>query len=228
VFADRRDAGRRLAEQLVAQCPDVPSAAADGDAVVLALPRGGVPVGVEVARVLGAPFDVLVVRKIGHPQQPELGLGAITEGGVQLFNETLLKRLRMTPRDLADVVARESAELDRRVAQYRTGRGPLPVEDRTVVVVDDGLATGGTALAAVTLLRQAGAERVVVAVPVASPATAGMLRQHADAVVCVTEPRSLRAINEWYDDFTQVPDAEVIALLRTQGSFERETHSEEP
>lgn len=204
-FADRRDAGRRLA---VAVAGIEPS-----DPVVLALPRGGVPVGFEVARELGAPLDVLVVRKIGAPFQPELGLGALAESGEPLLDERSLRRLGLSPDDLAPTVAAERAELARRLERYRRGREPLAVEGRTVVVVDDGLATGGTAHAAVLAVRARGPAAVVLAVPVAAPETLDRLRPEVDELVCLQAPTRFAAVGQWYEVFDQTSDEEVEALL---------------
>jgi putative phosphoribosyl transferase len=207
-FADREDAGRRLAPA-VAAAPATSAA----PTVVLALPRGGVPVAAPVAALLGAPLDVLVVRKLGQPGRPELGLGALAEDGVPIWNAALLRDLGLTADDVADVVPREAAELRRRVDHYRDGRPPEPVAGRTVVVVDDGLATGLTAYAAVANVRARGASRVVLAVPVAAAPSVRWLRSSADDVVCLLAPRRLRSVGEWYEDFTQVPDETVTHLL---------------
>jgi putative phosphoribosyl transferase len=204
-FRDRRDAGQRLAA-LVAEL-DLPAP------IVLALPRGGVPVAAEVAERLGAQLDVLVARKLGAPQQPELGLGALAEGGVRVLDDDLVRRLGLTERDLEAVTAREQLELDRRVQAYRGGR-PLPaVAGRAVVVVDDGVATGGTAEAALRSVRAGGPARLVLAVPTAAPDAVRRLAQVADDVVCVIAPESLTAVGQWYEDFTQTTDREVADLL---------------
>jgi putative phosphoribosyl transferase len=208
-FRDRSDAGRRLAAVLLDDDARRPV-----DPIVWAIPRGGVPVAAEVARVLGAPLDVAVVRKLGAPGRPELGIGAVGEDGVVVTNEPLLTRLRVGPDELAATVRREAAEVDRRVERYRDGRPPEAVAGRTAVVVDDGLATGFTALAAVRLLRGRGAAAVVLAVPVASPDTAHWLAAEADRVVAVLAPEPMVAVGEWYADFTQTSDDEVVALLR--------------
>ncbi len=204
-FADRADAGRRLAQLLGDQSGPPP--------VVVALPRGGVPVAAEVARVLGAPLDVLVVRKLGHPQQPELGVGAVAEGGVTVLNDALLQRTRVDPAALASVEAREQEEVARRVARYRGDRPRVAVTGRAVILVDDGLATGFTARAAIEVLRRAGAASIVLAVPVAPPDTLSALRPLVEEVVCVHAPPEMWAIGQWYDDFTQTTDEEVARLL---------------
>ncbi|MQY07834.1 phosphoribosyltransferase [Actinomadura macrotermitis] len=204
-FADRAEGGRRLAGRLA-------PLGLEG-AVVLALPRGGVPVAREVADRLGGPLEVLVTRKIGYPPSPELGVGAVAEGGEPVFDHGLLRRLGLVPGDLAGTVAAERAELDRRVRVYRGGR-PLPeVRSRAVVVVDDGLATGGTARAALRAVRARGPARLVLAVPVAARSTVGALAGEADEIVTVAEPESFHAVGQWYGDFDQLTDADVLARL---------------
>jgi putative phosphoribosyl transferase len=206
-FRDRADAGRQLVPRLLHLRDEHP--------VVLALPRGGVPVAYEVARALGAPLDVIVVRKLGVPAQPELAMGAIGEGGVRVLNDDVLRVARSTPADVAVVEARERAELDRRAEAFRGGRAMLPVEGRTVIVIDDGIATGSTALAALQVARAHGARRVVLAAPVAPPETVREFEQAgvADEVVVVEQPARLFAIGSWYDNFAQTSDAEVVRLL---------------
>jgi len=204
-FTDRADAGRRLAAQLEhLRGPDV---------VVVGLPRGGVPVAVEVARALGAPLDVIVVRKLGVPFQPELAMGAIGEGGALVVDERVVVEAGVTAEEFAAVEGRERAELERRVRRFRGGRPPVPLVGRTVVVVDDGIATGSTARAACQVARAQGAARVVLAVPVAPPGSVVALRPDADEVVCVEIPAWFFAIGEFYDDFTQTSDEEVIGML---------------
>lgn len=214
---DRRDAGRRLAERLAPLREERP--------VLLALPRGGVPVAHEVARALGAPLDVLVVRKLGAPRQPELGVGAIGEGGVRVVSDEILAATGTTPEQLAEVEARERAELVRRAREYRGARPMLPIEGRTVVIVDDGIATGGTARAAIAVARAHGAARVVVATPVAPPDTVALLAQEADDVVALATPAGFSAIGQWYDDFSQTTDHEVVELL--DAAFDRGTRRED-
>jgi putative phosphoribosyl transferase len=205
-FADRRTAGRLLAEDL--------KGLFDERTVVLGLPRGGVAVAHEVAGVLDVPMDVIVTRKIGYPPQPELGVGAIAEGGAgPVFDDELLERLRLTPGDLAAVVAAEEAELARRVRVYRGDRPPPDVAGRDVIVVDDGLATGVTARAALRSLRAAGAGSVVLAVPVAPPSAAEIMREEADRVVILAAPPGFSSVGEWYTSFGQLSDADVMALL---------------
>lgn len=181
---------------------------------MLALPRGGVPVGYEVARALGVPLDVIVVRKLGVPQQPELGMGAVGEGGVTVLDDAIVRAGRVRATELAAVEARERAELERRVTRYRGDRPMLPVEGRTVIVVDDGIATGGTARAALRVAREHGARRVVLAVPVAPPDTLAELAADADEVVTLATPTPFLAVGQWYEHFEQTTDDEVRALLR--------------
>ncbi|WP_436946258.1 phosphoribosyltransferase [Streptomyces sp. SudanB25_2051] len=208
-FEDRRDAGRRLGERIRERA----AAQAWPDPVVLALPRGGVPVGEEVARALEAPLDVLVVRKIGLPGQPEVGIGAIAGEAPPLFDERALEMLGITPDELGADVARERAELHRREALYRRGAPAPDLRERAVVLVDDGLATGVTARAAARLLRGEEPERVVLAVPVGDRRATAELRAEVDDVVCLSEPGDFRAVGLWYEDFDQVPDDEVLRIL---------------
>ncbi len=210
-FADRRAAGRLLAERIDA------AVALDHwpeRTVVLGLPRGGVAVAKQVAVVLGLPMDVIVTRKIGYPPQPELGVGAIAEGLRQpVYDFMLLDRLSLSPSDLATVVAAEEAELARRVRVYRGGK-PLPaVAGWCVIVVDDGLATGVTARAALRSLRGAQAAHLVLAVPVAPPAAAFWLRAEADQVISLATPSRFYSVGQWYASFGQLTDADVLALL---------------
>ncbi len=205
-FHDRGQAGRLLGERLLFLRDEQP--------VVLALPRGGVPVAAEVARTLVAPLDVLVVRKLGVPFQPELGFGAIGEEDVTILDRDLVRRAGLGDREIEAVIARERAELERRVARYRSGRPPVGVLGRTVVIVDDGIATGGTARVAVQVARVMGARKVVVAVPVAPPETVARLRSEADQVVCLLVPPHFVAVGQWYENFEQTSDREVGAALR--------------
>ncbi len=213
LFADRRAAGRLLAARL-RRAMTGPSRGETGTApLVLALPRGGVAVAREVADALAAPLDVLVTRKIGYPNQPELGVGAVAEGGDPVYDDELLVRLRLSRPALDPVVARERAELDRRVQVYRGGR-PLPdVAGRTVILVDDGLATGVTARAALRSLRSRSVGRTVLAVPVAAPSSASAMLREADAVVALVLPEAFRAVGEWYVSFGQLTDSDVLELL---------------
>jgi predicted phosphoribosyltransferase len=205
-FADRSDAGRQLAARLAGY-------AGRDDVLVLALPRGGVPVGFEVARALAVPLDVFLVRKLGVPGHEELAMGALADGGVRLLNDELVEALRITPEVIDAVAAEESAELERRARAYRADRPPPAVRDRTVILVDDGLATGATMRAAVAALRHAHPARIVVAVPVAAAATCREVRAEVDEVVCVRTPESFHAVGLWYDDFRPTTDDEVRDLL---------------
>jgi putative phosphoribosyl transferase len=186
---------------------------ADRGPVVLGLPRGGVPVAFEVARELGAPFDVFVARKLGLPAQPELAMGAIAEGGARVLNPEVVADAEVSDVALAAVETRERIELERRAALYRGGRAPTDLTDRLVIVVDDGLATGATARAAVEGVRRRGARTIVLAVPIAARETVAALAREVDDIVCVEAPRHLRAVGEWYRDFSPTTDAEVLALL---------------
>lgn len=205
LFQDRQEAGRRLARLLQPFARERP--------VVVALPRGGVPVAFEVARALDAPLDVLAVRKVGAPGHPELAVGAMAEGHVGVLDHRLAAATGMTPELLDRTVDREAAELERRVAAYRGGRRPTPVDGRTAIIVDDGLATGLTVLAAVRALRGRDAARIVVAVPVGSEEAIGKVSAEADEVVCARIAHELRSVGQWYEDFSQVDDDEVLALL---------------
>ncbi|MBZ4016844.1 phosphoribosyltransferase [Streptomyces purpurogeneiscleroticus] len=212
-FTDRRDAGRQLAQRLRQQLTAEGPGAPEGP-VVLALPRGGVPVAAEIARELGAPLDVFVARKIGAPGQRELAVGALAGEDPPVFDRRALQFLGLAEEELAADVARERTELHRREDLYRGKRPELVLTGRTVILVDDGLATGMTATAALRNLRRRGPARVVLAVPVASPTTAAALAQEADEVVCLSKPPDFRAVGEWYEDFTQVSDEHVIEALR--------------
>jgi predicted phosphoribosyltransferase len=205
-FDGRRQAGVALAARLQAF-------ANRDDVVVLALPRGGVPVGYEVARALGARLDVFVVRKLGLPGHPEFAMGAIASGGIRVLNETVLASMAL-PAAVVDAVTRtEQMELERRERAYRDGRLPVPIEGRIVILVDDGLATGSTMRAAVRAVRRRQPAQVIVAVPVGAPTTCEELRQVADDVVCVLTPEPFTAVGLWYTDFSQTTDAEVRMLL---------------
>ena len=206
-FRDRAEAGRELGERLAEEYAGRP------DVLVLALPRGGVVVGREVADRLDAPLDVLVVRKLGFPGQSELAMGAIASGGVRVLNEALLEQTGVSQGLVDDVVARERVELERREALYRGDRAAPDVAGKTVLVVDDGLATGSTMLAAVQALRSLRAGRVVVAVPTAPRQTCEALEDVADEVVCLRQPDPFYAVGLSYEDFAEVSDDEVRALL---------------
>jgi putative phosphoribosyl transferase len=224
-FKDRRDAGRRLARLLEGLRDEHP--------LVVGLPRGGVPVAAEVATALGAPLDVVVVRKIGAPSNPEYGIGALAEGGATVIAEEAVRALGIPPEELRALVARAERELAERVARYRgpplpsagptrnagppgpslPAHPPLPVAGGTVIVVDDGLATGRTAQAAARSLRARGAARVILAVPVAAPGSVADMRRDVDEVVCVETPPNLWAVGFWYEDFAPTSDREVTDLL---------------
>lgn len=205
---DRTEAGRRLADRLDGRV------GSGANTAVLALPRGGVPVAVEVARRLGATLDVFVARKIGAPGQPEFGIGAIAEGDENVVvDQRAMTMLRLTPEDLDRLIADERRELERRVERYRDGRPLRDVGGCDVVLVDDGLATGVTAEAALRALRARGPANLVLAVPACAPESAQRLRSVADDVVCVLEPRHFHAVGQWYEQFDQTTDDEVLALL---------------
>lgn len=205
-FRDRLDAGRQLAGKLRRYSDQA-------DLLVLALPRGGVPVGYEVAQALHAPLDIFMVRKLGVPGHEELAMGAIATGGVRVLNDEVIRMLRISQPTIEAVAAQEQEELERREREYRGERSPPDVEGRTVVLVDDGLATGSTMLAAAKALREEGAERLVVAVPVAPPQTCEALQSEVDEVVCAVTPHPFYGVGMWYEDFTQTTDEEVRDLL---------------
>jgi len=205
-FRDRAEAGRELAEQLKRRL-------GDEGVVVLGLPRGGVPVAFEVARELDAPLDVIVVRKLGVPYQPELGMGAIGEDGVRVLNHEVLAMARVGEDEVAAVERSERAELERRAARFRGSRPRTPLVGRTAVVVDDGIATGSTARAACQVARAHRASRVILAVPVAPRSSLGLLAEVADEVVCLETPEPFYAVGQFYRDFSQTSDEEVVELL---------------
>ncbi len=209
-FRDRREAGRLLAAPLTAYAhrPDV---------LVLALPRGGVPVAYEVARALGAPLDVFLVRKLGVPGHEELAMGAIASGGVRVLNQEIVRALRIPDEVIEAVAAQEQQELARRERLYRGDRPPPDVRERTVILVDDGLATGATMHAAVQALRQQQPARIVVAVPIAAPETCAELSGEVDDIVCAATPQPFHAVGLWYADFSQTTDDEVRDLLARAG-----------
>ncbi|MFI1164182.1 phosphoribosyltransferase family protein [Streptomyces sp. NPDC020801] len=210
LFTDRLEAGRRLGARL--------EHLAGQDVVVLGLPRGGVPVAAQVAEALGAPLDVCLVRKLGVPSQPELAMGAIGEDGVRVISQEVMREAHVPPEALARVEERERRELERRAVSYRGARPPVVVAGRTVVVVDDGVATGSTARAACRTVRARGAARIVLAVPVAPPDWTLRLGGEADELVCLSTPRGFFAVGQFYEDFAQLDDADVIACLRSAPS----------
>jgi putative phosphoribosyl transferase len=205
-FLDRTEAGRALAA-------DLAEYAGRDDVLVLALPRGGVPVGYEVALALGAPLDVFIVRKLGVPGHEELAMGALASGGVRVLNAFVVDRLQIPGNAIDAVARREQAELERREREYRGGRPAPDVRGRTVILVDDGLATGATMRAAARALRMQGPARVVVAVPVAAGETCEEFRGEVDDVVCTLTPEPFYGVGQWYGDFGQTTDDEVRALL---------------
>ena len=205
-FRDRTEAGKQLAEKLV-EYRDQP------DLLVLALPRGGVPVAFEVAQVLHAPLDVFIVRKLGVPGQEELAFGAIATGGVRVLNQTIIKRFQITPEEVEAVTTVEQDELKRRQRLYRGDR-PLPeIRDHTIILVDDGLATGATMHAAVVAIRQQEPARLIVGVPISSPEMCAAFQDEVDEIICAVTPEPFYAVGLWYEDFPQVTDAEVHNLL---------------
>ncbi|HEU0031891.1 MAG TPA: phosphoribosyltransferase family protein [Kofleriaceae bacterium] len=205
MFSDRKAAGVALAQALLHL--------AGQDAIVLGLPRGGVPVAAEVARVLGAPLDVWVVRKIGAPLQPELGVGAVAEGPAVIVDTDLMELLGIDRDEVLALARQEQAEVERRVVRFRGGRPAPQLEGRVVILVDDGIATGGTMRAAIRAIRKQRPRRLVLAVPVAAPDVLDSLRPEVDEVVCLHQVRDLRAVGLWYEDFRQVPDEVVVRML---------------
>ncbi|MBA2664582.1 MAG: phosphoribosyltransferase [Bradymonadaceae bacterium] len=204
LFEDRFDAGQKLAERLRDFGPD---------AVILALPRGGVPVAYQVAQALGAPLDVFIVRKIGVPGQPELAMGAIASGGIVVFNEDVLRLLGIPEQLVEAVIAREREEIERREQRYRGERAPPQIRDKTVILIDDGLATGATMLAATRAVRELEPAKLVVAVPVGSTQACALMSENADEVVCLKTPSPFFGVGAWYGDFEQTTDSEVHLLL---------------
>ena len=210
IFADRVEAGERLGEGL--------RSLAGSNAVVLAIPRGGVIVGEAAARALGAPLDVVVPRKIGAPGNPELAIGAVAPG-IRVLDRRMVGGLGVSDAYLDREIAAQEAEIERRQQAYRQGRPPQPVEGRVAIVIDDGVATGSTAVAALRWAREQGAERVVLAVPVAPPQSLDRLRAEADDVVVLDTPSPFFAVGEWYEDFEQTTDRQVVdALARSAGT----------
>jgi putative phosphoribosyl transferase len=211
-FRDRTEAGRMLATTLEEY-------ANRDDVVVLALPRGGVPVGFEVAKALNAPLDVFVVRKLGLPGQEELAMGAIASGGARVLNRDLIRALNIPEEVLDEVTREEQRELERREREYRDGRPPIDVRGKTVILVDDGLATGSSMRVAVLALKQKQSEQVIVAVPVAPADSCAEMQSVADKVVCAVTPQPFWGVGQWYEDFSQTSDEEVRELLKRAASF---------
>lgn len=216
LFHDRQHAGRELAKRLGHFGNQSP--------IVLGLTRGGVPVAYEVARALGAPLDVWVVRKLGAPIQPELGMGAVSEGGEVFVDAHIVREVGASEAEVQEVIARKTAEVEARCARYRRGRDTPNLEGRTVLLIDDGIATGGTARAALRAIRRRGARRVVLAVPVGSPDTLEALAQEADEIVCLSPQPDLYAIGLWYENFDPVEDDEVVAVLDKAQALDRPVH----
>jgi predicted phosphoribosyltransferase len=212
LFHDRFDAGRLLASKLR-------RFANRSDTVVLALPRGGVPVGFEVAKALNAPLDVFVVRKLGVPGYEELAMGAIASGGIRVLNEDLVRAAGIPDEVIDQVAAEEEQELERRERDYREGRPPVDVQGRTVILVDDGLATGSSMRVAVLALKRKKPAYIVVAVPVSAPTTCAELESEVNQIVCAATPEPFRSVGQWYGDFTQTSDEEVRDLLRRAASL---------
>ena len=206
-FADRKEAGKILAEALS-------SYVHKNNLLVLALPRGGVPVAYEVAKFLHAPMDLWLVRKLGVPGHEELAMGALAGGGLYVINDEVINLMRIGKNIINDVMVHERAELERRNKLYRQGRPPPDVADKTVIVIDDGLATGATMRAAIMSLRQAGADRIIAAAPVGAPSTCRDLEKDADGVLCLFTPEPFYGVGVWYDDFSQTMDREVQSLLQ--------------
>lgn len=211
IFKDRRHAGRELGERL--------KRLTDGNLIVIGLPRGGVEVGFEVARTLRAPLDVIVARKLGAPNQPELGIGAIAPGGIMLLDERTVRQLGLSEEDIDRLAEKERAEMHRRLNEYRGGDDPPDLPGKTAVIVDDGLATGVTALAAVRAARAANAERILLAVPVCARETAAQMEKEVDALLCLEQPDPFIAVGVWYEHFGQTSDAQVIELLEEANDF---------
>ena len=205
-FANRTEAGRLLAEKLV-------NYAGRADVIVLGLPRGGVPVAFEVAQRLGAPLDVFIVRKLGVPGFEELAAGAIASGGVRVLNEDVMRAIPHAEEAINAITARETAELERREQIYRKGRPSPELRDRIVILVDDGLATGATMRAAVKALRESGAAKIIVAVPVGPPDTCHAIEERADETICLSTPAFFQAVGQYYEDFSQTSDEDVRELL---------------
>jgi putative phosphoribosyl transferase len=215
-FRDRTEAGQLLGRELARQLGK------RDDLVVLALPRGGVPVGYHVAEALGAPLDVFIVRKLGVPGHEELAMGAIASGGVRVLNDDVVGYLRLPPQAIDAVAVREQSELERRERAYRGNRPPIDVRNHTVIIVDDGLATGSTMRAAVQALRKMQPRGIIVAVPVAAISTCDSFRNNVDDIVCLRTPEPFEAVGLWYKDFSQTTDQEVHELLdRANATAER-------
>jgi putative phosphoribosyl transferase len=221
LFVDRHEAGRRLGAELVRRLPQL----RDGDPLVLAIPRGGVPVGYEVARHLDAALDLFIARKLGAPGHEELGIGAVAPGGTRFLDTDAIRALGVTDEYIEEVTRKELAELERRLRRFRGDRPPPRIAGRPVVLVDDGLATGVTALASLAAIRAERPSRLVFAAPVCSIEGAETVSRQADDVVCVATPARFFGVGAWYHDFTQTSDDEVTALLRQREAEWNTTHS---
>lgn len=207
LYKDREDAGRKLAQEL-----DVYK---DENPIIIALPRGGVTIGYEVAKMLNARLDVMVVRKIGAPSQPEFGIGAIAPNEILILNTEAISYLRTSKIEIEQIIEQETAEMQRRINLYRGDKPPLDLSEKTVILVDDGLATGVSAKAAILSIKQMNPKKIILAVPVSSPDTADKFRKEVDELVCLHEPVGFYAVGAYYDNFDQVTDEEVINLLET-------------
>lgn len=208
IFTNRQNAGLLLASR-ISQIPKVDLR----DAVILAIPRGGVPVASEISKRLGIPFDILIVRKIGHPFHPEYGIGAITEGGISWMDPEAVGLSKITPEQIENVFEREKNEITRRLNLYRKERPRTPLKNKTVILVDDGLATGVTARVAIDYARKNGASKIILAIPICSGHTARRLREEIDDVICLSEPTYFQSVGDFYQDFIQLSDEEVLELL---------------
>ena len=206
-FKNRKEAGQKLAAklQMYAHRPDV---------IVLGLPRGGIPVAFEVARKLGLPLDVFVVRKLGAPGREELAMGAIASGGIRVFNDDVVRMLNISGNAIESAAEREGEELERREKAYRDNLPPINVKDKSIIIVDDGLATGATMRAAVLALRKQGPLAIIVAVPAGSPDACEKVGEEADGIICAIAPEPFFAVGAWYDDFSQTTDEEIRQLLK--------------
>ena len=217
-FADRAEAGRMLGEALSVYAGRI-------DVLVLALPRGGVPVAYEIARMLAVPLDVWLVRKLGAPGQEELAMGAMAGTDTLVLNKEIIKLLNIDEASIDAAITRERTELERRNKLYRSGMPAPDIQGKTIILVDDGLATGATMRAAIVSLRDAGAARIVVAVPVGTTSACRKIRQEADDLVCLYTPEPFFGVGQWYDNFMQTPDEEVLALLGQETTHRRTTEA---